>query len=93
MKWLKLFWLFIRVAAMDFKRSWLEARNRRLRENQRRPWKAHSPHGVVDLGTVTYAQALSRAGKLGVISYTDMEHGFIFYNTQQGGPAASGMRQ
>jgi hypothetical protein len=56
---------------------------RRL-ERMTRRWVAISPHGQVELGMVNYAEALGRASKLGGVSYTDMQYGFIFYNTDLG---------
>ena len=53
------------------------------RRGTRREWWAVSPFGKVLLGhSLTYEQALNRAAELGTIAYSDMEHGFIFYNTR-----------
>jgi len=55
----------------------------------KRRWVAISPHGRVELGVADYAEALTRAAKLGSVSYTDMQYGCIFYNTDLGkNPAA-----
>lgn len=98
MRVLRLVWLWMRVGLALAWGHWLAWRNerqqraiRRRLENGRRPWTAHSPFGMVELGTVTHGEALKRAGALGTISYTDMERGLIFYNTQAGGPPPSGM--
>ena len=60
--------------------SWLKRRRDPLQRPRR--WVAHSPSGAIVLGEqLTYHEALRLAANLGTVSFTDAQHGFIFYNT------------
>jgi hypothetical protein len=55
-------------------------------EDQARVWRVHSPSGQFLLGVCSHLEAMSRAGQIGAVTYVDMEHGFIFIDTEHGGP-------
>jgi hypothetical protein len=80
--------LLLVVAVIGLRRIWIIARENagaRAPEEKRRAWQAISPHGTVVLGShMTYAEALTMAAKLGTVSYSDLQHGLIFYNTDLG---------
>lgn len=73
------------VFMLAIRRAYLIINESRDPETRRRHWRAASPFGTVNLGrSIDYATALERASKLGTVSFTDMEHGVIFYNTDLG---------
>lgn len=70
------------------KRKWFEFLSRRRfvrMAKAKRPWRAISPYGQIDLGIVDLAEAKESSSHFGQrVSYIDYEYGIIFYDTNLG---------